>query len=198
MREYIEIHGADALLPHRREPLTNKHIKALLAMPEGTYLTPRKRLRWAESSYRSLRAIYATLAQTGMRKGEVSLASGVDFGRTHLALKNVRWLIRGVIYSAPTEEQLRSLALGDYALLTPPPSKADQFSLHWGASTIYLAYYPSEAAHPICAARELAREELRRQVPVRSRRPSGLMSRSSCGKGMRPGGMGSSPTPSRR
>ena len=59
----------------RREPLTNKHIKALLAMPEGTYLTPRKRLKWAESSHRSLRAIYATLAQTGMRKGEVSTLS---------------------------------------------------------------------------------------------------------------------------
>jgi hypothetical protein len=44
-------------------------------MPEGTYLTPRKRLRWAESSHRSLRAIYATLAQTGMRKGEVSTLS---------------------------------------------------------------------------------------------------------------------------
>ena len=169
MREYVEIHGADALLPHRREPLTNKHIKALLAMPEGTYLTPRKQLKWADSGHSSLRAIYATLAQTGMRKGEVSLASGVDFGRMHLALKNVRWLIGGVIYDAPTAEQLRSLAHGDYALLTPPPSKADQFSLHWGASTIYLAYYPSEAAHPICAARELAREELRRQVPAAKR-----------------------------
>ena len=83
----------------------------------------------------------------------------------HLALKNVCWLIGGVIYSAPTEEQLRSLAQGDYALLTPPPSKADQFSLHWGASTIYLAYYPSEAAHPTCAARE----ELRRQIPAAKR-----------------------------
>ena len=169
MREYVEIHGADALLPHRREPLTNKHIKALLAMPEGTYLTPRKRLKWAESSHRSLRAIYATLAQTGMRKGEVSLASGVDFGRMHLALKNVRWLIGGAIYEAPTTAQLRSLAHGDYALLTPPCSKADQFSLHWGASTIYLAFYESEADHPICAARELAREELRRLVPADKR-----------------------------
>ena len=48
-----------------------------------------------------------------------------------------------------------------YALLRPPPSKADPFSLHWGPCTIYLRYSASET---INAARELAREELRRAV----------------------------------
>ena len=105
-----------------------------------------------------------------MRKAEVSLAGDVAFDRTHLALANVRWLIGGVIVAAPTVAHLRSLRDGDYALLTPPPSKADQFSLHWGASTIYLAFYSSEAAHPICAARELAREEIRREIPAALRR----------------------------
>jgi hypothetical protein len=48
--------------------------------------------------------------------------------------------------------------------------------LHWGASTIYLRYMEDEKAHPICAARELAREELRRDVPADKRRSSPLFS----------------------
>ena len=60
----------------------------------------------------------------------------------------------------------------------PPPSKSDQFSLHWGASTIYLRFYSSAAAHPICAARDLAAEELRRCVPAERRRSVPLFAHS--------------------
>ena len=58
----------------------------------------------------------------------------------------LRWMIGGVIYDAPTTEQLRNLKNGDYALLRPPPSKADQFSLHWGAATVYLMFFACSAA----------------------------------------------------
>ena len=169
MREYIEAHGPESLIPHRREPLTNPLIRGLLEMPHGTVLSPRETVDWAKPNYSSLRAILATLAQTGFRKAEVSLAAGVIFGRFHATLANVRWLIGGVLYDAPTAEQLRNLKDGDYCLLTPPLSKSDQFGLHWGAATIYLRYYGSRADHPICAARELALEELRRCVPQAKR-----------------------------
>eukprot|EP00966_Prymnesium_polylepis_P107203 2482353-Prymnesium_polylepis.1 len=85
-------------------------------------------------------------------------------------MANVRWMIGGVIYSAPMAAQLAMLRDGDYALLTPPPSKADQFSLHWGAAIIYLMYHASVEAHPICVARELAHEERRRRIPADKRR----------------------------
>ena len=169
MRDYIELHGADALLPHRKEPLTNPLIRSLLTLADGTELARGKYLHWSTPRYASLRALYATLAQTGMRKAEVSLSPKASFGRTHLAMANVRWLIGGQIIDAPTAVQLAAMVDGDYALLRPPPSKADQFSLHWGASTVYLKYYSSATDHPICAARELRAEELRRAVPAARR-----------------------------
>ena len=73
LRRYIELHGADALIPKRKEPLTNDIIRRLLAMPDGTSLGPRRRLEWRSERFVALRAIYATLAQTGMRKAEVAL-----------------------------------------------------------------------------------------------------------------------------
>lgn len=82
---------------------------------------------------------------------------------------------------APSAEQLRSLQDGDYALLRPPPSKADQFGLHWGASTIYLRFFADAAAVPICAARELAAEELRRMVPAARRVHTPLFSPTAAG-----------------
>jgi hypothetical protein len=169
MRDYIELHGPDALMPHRKEPLTNPLIRKLLTLAEGTELARGKYLYWASPKYASLRAMFATLAQTGMRKAEVSLSPKVVFGCTQLAMANVRWLIGGRIIDAPTVAQFAAMVDGDYALLRPPPSKADQFSLHWGASTIYLRYYTSAVVHPICAARELRNEEMRRAVPAARR-----------------------------
>ena len=93
----------------------------------------------------------------------------MTFGRLHATLANVRWLIGGVLYASPTAEQLRSLKDGDFCLLTPPLSKSDQFGLHWGAATIYLRFYASRINHPICAAREMASEELRRCIPAARR-----------------------------
>jgi hypothetical protein len=99
----------------------------------------------------------------------------------HISMANVRWVISGRFVEAPTAAQLGALADGDYALLTPPPSKADQFGLHWGASTIYLRFYHSRTDHPICAARELAVEELRRAVPADRRRTTPLFSSGGAG-----------------
>ena len=164
LRQYIEDHGPEELIPHRKEPLTTEIIEAILAQEGGKI--GRRQLDWTEPAMCSLRAMFHTLAQTGFRKSEVSLHEKATFGRQHLTMANVHWCIGGVTIAAPTVEQLQSLKRGDYALLRPPPSKSDQFSLHWGAATIYLPYDPT--SH-ICAARELAREEIRRGVPAAER-----------------------------
>ena len=109
-----------------------------------------------------------------MRKAEVSLADKAAFSKLHISLDNVRWHIGGRLYKAPTAELLASMKEGDYALLRPPPSKADQFSLEWGVSTIYLPFHADAALYPINAARELAREEIRRGVPADKRRSTPL------------------------
>ena len=165
LRQYVEDHGPESLIPHRKEPLTMDIILGMLGQTGGNI--GRRLLNWAEPAMCSLRTMFHTLAQTGFRKSEVSLHEKATFGLQHLSMANVHWSIGGVTYAAPTAEQLATLATGDYALLRPPPSKSDQFSLHWGASTIYLPFDP---AAPICAARELAREEVRRAVPAADRR----------------------------
>ena len=179
LREYIDEHGQDALLPHRKEPLTNEIIVALLSDGmQDKAIGPRGRVvDWSAAEFSSLRAMFATLAQTGMRKSEVSIPDKGKWTRRFISFDNVKWSIGGIVYKAPTLEQLAALREGDFALLRPPPSKADQFGLHWGASTIYLPYHPNRGTHPVCAARELAREEMRRAVPAIKRIDTPLFAR---------------------
>ena len=78
----------------------------------------------------------------------------------------------GNVYDELTLELYARLCReGGYALLRPPPSKADPFSLHWGPCTIYLRF---DASETINAARELAREEMRRKVPRADREATPL------------------------
>ena len=94
------------------------------------------------------------------------------FDKSRLSMRNVRWSIGGVVYDELTPElYARLCAEGGYALLRPPPSKADPFSLHWGPCTIYLRFSATEV---INAARELAREEIRRRVPLSERESAPL------------------------
>ena len=180
LREYVELHGPECLVPTRKEPLPPTLVRELVGqgtiLVNGKLLTTKYHLEWDTPVFGSLRALFATLAQTGMRKAEVTVSKDGLFNASHISMASIRWVIGGIHYACPTAEQLGQLRNGDYALLTPPPSKSDQFSLHWGASTIYLRYMEDEKAHPICAARELAREELRRDVPADKRRSSPLFS----------------------
>jgi hypothetical protein len=90
----------------------------------------RRLLDWSQPEMRSLRAMFHTLAQTGFRKSEVSLHARDVFGKRHLSMANVHWSIGGVTYDHITPDLRARLAVHDFALLRPPPSKSDQFSLH--------------------------------------------------------------------
>ena len=173
LRAFLLEHGPLALIPKRKEPLTNEEIRGIFAF-SGRIGGPRSRrcLDWDSPEYSSLLAMFHTLAQTGMRKGEVSLPKNARFDKSRLSMLNVRWCIGGVVCNELTPELYqRLLKDGGFALLRPPPSKADPFSLHWGPCTIYLRFHPTEA---INAARELAREELRRKVPLADRETAPL------------------------
>ena len=103
------------------------------------------------------RARWATMAQTGFRKAEVSVGSGARFGKDCLTRHSLRWRISGVETADPTLEQLEGMRNGNLAILTPLRSKCDQFGLEWGQSPIYL-HFSSTA--PICAAHALRDVEL--------------------------------------
>ena len=164
LKGFLLEHGPLALIPKRKEPLTNEEISDIFSLSGCTLGSGRSavNLDWKDPAYSSLLAMFHVLAQTGMRKAEVSLPSKEKFDRSRLSFENVRWRIGGEIYNSLTAELYdRLLIEGGYALLRPPPSKADQFSLHWGACTIYLKFSATET---INAARELAREEMRRAI----------------------------------
>ena len=73
---------------------------------------------------------------------------------------------------SPSPEQVASMKTGDAAILTPPPSKADQFGLVWGASPIYLPW----GAEPRNACRALAEMEVACPVPREARGRTPLFS----------------------
>ena len=131
------------------------------------------------------RAVIHTLAQTGFRKAEISLASGVKFSRAHMSRFHLTWRIRdraGHMTDTPelTPEQARGLTVGCYAIITPATSKADRFGMRWGAKPIFLPYHPTRA---ICAARALrdwelafpVRGEARRNTPLFSNETGGVL-----------------------
>ena len=148
-REYIEAHGWEALQVDRVAPLTNPLIAGMLNADA---------VAGDSVAAVSGRALWATLAQTGFRKAEVSLGSSATLGPASLTRHNLRWRIGGVETADPTTEQLQQMTDGDLAILIPPKSKCDQFGLEWGQAPIYLRFH-SEA--PICAARALRDLELR-------------------------------------
>ena len=178
LKEYVERHGHDALMPHRKEPLTNEMIVGLLSL-DGRKISQRMTVNRLEPKWAMIFALYATLAQTGMRKAEVALPAGKQFGRQHLSRASLAWRIGGVVVRSPSKEQLLGLKRGDRAILLVGPSKADQYGLVWGPSPICLPFDDERRidggwTRPICAARELRDVELlqpcegeaRREMPL--------------------------------
>ena len=163
LKDFLLEHGPLALVPKRKEPLLNDELFDMWKYG-GYIFTGRKRclLDWRSPRFSSLLAMFHTLAQTGMRKAEVSIPAKAKFDKSRASLLNLRWRIGGTVYDHLTPPLYERLVKeGGYALLRPPPSKADPFSLHWGPCTIYLRYSATER---INSARELAREEMRRGV----------------------------------
>ena len=71
-----------------------------------------------------------------------------------MSCASLTWRIGGEDVPCPTVAQLLALRPGDFAVLKPPPSKADQFGMRWGSKPIWL---PFDAGARICAAAALAR-----------------------------------------
>ena len=92
----------------------------------------------------AFRAFTALLRQTGFRKSELALQTGETFGGRHASRANLSWCLRGRVYATPPPELLRSPQHRDYAIVVPPPSKADPTGAVWGALPIYLHYSASD------------------------------------------------------
>ena len=144
--------GALSLVVKRKQPFTKEILHALLISTDKGALD-----LTVPAVAAAFRAFVATLRQTGMRKSELALGAGVTFTRALATRANLQWCLRGIIYADPPPDLLRHPRVGDYAILVPPPSKADPYGEVWGALPIYLHYAPSE---PDAAFNHLATLEL--------------------------------------
>ena len=197
-RRFAKWIGPENLAPHRKATLTHEHIVGMLGRPENLRMQYRhgrrgtaattddlssggrgKAWTWNDAFGRSYRTLIHVLAQTGFRKGEVTVADE-EFGTLHLSFDHLTWWIKGKKVDDPDAAQLLNLAPGDYAIIRPPPSKCDPLGLKWSNHPIYL---PFDGSAPINAARALAQWELVARVPLDKRRATPLF----CG----PAGVGS-------
>ena len=172
--EYVLEHGPEALMAHRTEPLSNAMVEWLVnGLPSGTRLDGIADPIVDKSSLAdvSRRACYATMARTGFRADEVTLRTGHEFTLKRLSRWHLRWRISGEWVYAPTAADMRALREGDFAVLIPPCSKADQFGIEWGPSPIWLRHSATEAVN---AARQLAALELKYPVGADDRRTTPL------------------------
>jgi hypothetical protein len=153
-RIYVERHGPESLLPHRKEPLPFEVILKILEATKMTIILNRGVVKPNSRKWMSLAAMIAVLTQTGFRKAET--ISGNP--HTGLTRANVWWLIDGKYHSNPTASKLAELTPGrDYLILIPPPSKADQFGTVWGNLPISIVYQPNMELN---AATEVLKMEL--------------------------------------
>ena len=175
LREYVRIHGADVLVPCRREPLTNEQMAAIARIPAGTKLGPCT-VSPTSTLWRNYIAFNTTCRHAGTRCADLLCAEVHDFDVTAMSLDNLYWHLGAAggcanFVKSPTPADLRRLAPGDSAVLRPGCTKADPFALEFGDKPIYL---PWDAGDITNAAAWLARNELARQVPAEQRRATPL------------------------
>ena len=160
-REYIELYGVDTLVPERKLAFSDSVLKGIFATPNGARRGPlvmdRSQYYWV-----AMEACFATLAEEGSRKDEVSKATAsTEFKKGRLTFGSLRWRYRGREYHHLSKAQLRTLGPGDGVLLKHGVMKNDPFGSHFAATPSFLAF---RAGNGRCACRLLAEMEIQAGV----------------------------------
>ena len=87
--EYAHIHGAECLVPHRREPLINEQKRAILTIAPRTKLGARV-VDWASPLFVNFADFFTTLRQSGSRKADLISVTPEEFGRASMARWNLK------------------------------------------------------------------------------------------------------------
>ena len=151
LRKYVERHGTESLAPARKVPLRGEMILAMLSVPDGTQFG-KLTVDWSSYFWVAVGATFSVLAETGMRKGDVSrAASTTPFQKGRLTFGSLKWSFGGVVTAAPTVQQLASLREGDGCWLVYGVLKNDAFGEHFGSKPSWLPF-SSSAARNACRA----------------------------------------------
>jgi len=137
VKRYIGEHGADALLPDRKEPLDGHLLERFLDLPDGLPLGSSSLARETILG-KSFDALLLTGFAGAFRKAELCLPDGAKLDERRLLRSSVSWCIGGSLIARPTAAQLDNLQPGDSCVLKVPLAKNDPFGLHFRSLPIYL------------------------------------------------------------
>ena len=154
MDEYVRLHGAECLVPHRREPLTNEQTQAILPIPPQTKLGAHV-VDWGAPLFVNFAALLATLRQSGSRKADLLSVTPDDFDRASMTRWHLKWYIDGEISDCLSLAQLRTLKPGGAAIIIPGCTKADPFAVIFDDKPIYLPVDPDGICNAAWRLREL-------------------------------------------
>jgi hypothetical protein len=158
LNRYLDEHGPEVLEVRRTEPIpftAQLALVRLLRHTSGVRLLSKLTDNATSLFWCSVVAMACVHGQTGFRKAETTSPTRA-FRKKDLARSGLTWLINGVVVHSPTRAQLLALRpLFDYAVLKPPPSKADQWGMVWGMKPIHLVYDPSQELSAAAALRDL-------------------------------------------
>lgn len=147
-RLYLSIHGALSLAPRRAEPMRFNMVIAMNQLPFGTAVNSAV---WDDAAHDVFvfRRLSPFLFETAHRLAEVVGPTG------YLTFGNVVWVIDSRVVVSPTAAQLSNLVPNrDYALVSPPLAKSDQFGeIHCAYPTALL--FHDEPANAAAAIRDL-------------------------------------------
>ena len=156
-QNYIDLNGAEALLPDRKEPLTDDDTNGIRDAPDGMDCAGRK-LHWEDALFINWWAMLTTMRKSALRKAD-ALSKRKTMHPMDLRKSHLKWKVDGKLYEFLTEPLLRSMVTGrDMAVLRPAGSKADPLAEYFGTQPIYLPYDSSERLN---AAKALAEMEIR-------------------------------------
>ena len=156
LHKFVEDNDTDALAPSRKDPLTCEHIDGMLSVADGTSaggLT----VDWDSYLWTAVDATVSVLAETGMRKADVSKATAqTKLVHGRLTFRRLTWLINGVQTAEPTVAQLAAMTSGG-CWLVYGALKNDPYGEFFGSKPSWLPYSSSARRN---ACRSLVKLEL--------------------------------------
>ena len=161
---FIDRHGHEALLPHRKEPITTAVISHLMTLPEGTQISPTRHVARSSFLGRSFSVAVGVAKDTGARKDELM---------NTLTRASIVWFVGdGQVpteITEPTPAQVDMMFATKATVLmatAPGPAKNDWDGQRYGNFMAYIALQHDEsntAYQVLCMERDFP-------VPDRFRR----------------------------
>lgn len=146
---FVSVHGAEALLPHRKEPLPMDVISAILRLTTNEMMVAMRCN--CEHAAMAFQAFLALLCISGFRKGDICPPPHERHGPQHASWASVVWMVEGMPeITCPSAAQTRLLLSTErttYMAITSSVMKNDPDSTRFGSNYIYTRLVQHDATN---------------------------------------------------